>query len=531
MQKISDSTNTANAAGEFTEGNPAAGVDSTLIKAVWLNSIQREIIALIVGAGLSLNKNDDSQVLKAVKALLAGAEIDFSKIKNLPTTRNGYGLTDVPTKSEMSTAVSERLKAGAVNNSAGTILESKLARAIGTSGWDAKTALTVSNGGDTAASAVMTFLRDNSHGFHLGIDTDNKFKRGGVSFGANSYEIWDELSLPLATQAQAEAGTNGKSVMTPIAVAQAITKQVVAASETAPGIAAIASQAAVSAGTDDQRFVTAKKLQARLAAWFAQATETVLGAVRLATQVQVDNGIDDTSAVTPSKLKALFDVRGLWQASKTLADANANPDTGIYASSNANGAPPGTYQVINTRYGGDTRWLSQLFLGISSNRAFFRSKGSAAGLETPLVELHHTGNMAMVGASVGFYLRTAPPGFLKENGAAVSRTVYADLFAVIGVGFGAGDGSTTFNLPDHRAEFPRGLDDGRGVNPGRTVGSTEGQSIQSHDHIILNMATSFNFSAAAGGGAPGAAVTGVTQAAGGAETRPRSIAKLYCIKY
>ena len=124
---------------------------------------------------------------------------------------------------------------------------------------------------------------------------------------------------------------------------------------------------------------------------------------------------------------------------------------------------------------------------------------------------------------------------LKENGAAVSRTTYARLFGVIGVRFGAGDGSTTFNLPDHRAEFPRGSDDGRGVNAGRGVGTLEGQSLQSHDH------PSGSYGNAGGTGTVVFTNVGLsggndkvwsnTHAAGGAETRPRNIAKLYCIKY
>jgi phage-related tail fiber protein len=68
---------------------------------------------------------------------------------------------------------------------------------------------------------------------------------------------------------------------------------------------------------------------------------------------------------------------------------------------------------------------------------------------------------------------TAPSGYLKANGAAVSRTTYAALFAAIGTAFGAGDGSTTFNLPDLRGEFLRALDDGRGVDSGRTIGSAQ----------------------------------------------------------
>lgn len=49
-----------------------------------------------------------------------------------------------------------------------------------------------------------------------------------------------------------------------------------------------------------------------------------------------------------------------------------------------------------------------------------------------------------------------PDGWLVCNGATVSRTTYADLFSVIGTTFGAGDGSTTFKLPDYRGDFLRG---------------------------------------------------------------------------
>ncbi|WP_349616229.1 phage tail protein [Azotobacter salinestris] len=77
---------------------------------------------------------------------------------------------------------------------------------------------------------------------------------------------------------------------------------------------------------------------------------------------------------------------------------------------------------------------------------------------------------------------TAPSFSLKANGAAVSRTAYAALFARIGTRFGAGDGFTTFNLPDLRGEFVRGWDDGRGVDGGRELGSYQGGALQVHGH-------------------------------------------------
>lgn len=77
------------------------------------------------------------------------------------------------------------------------------------------------------------------------------------------------------------------------------------------------------------------------------------------------------------------------------------------------------------------------------------------------------------GAVQAFARPSAPTGWLKCNGAAISRTTYNKLFAAIGTAFGVGDGSTTFNLPDMRGEFPRGLDDGRGVDAGRALGTKQ----------------------------------------------------------
>ena len=84
---------------------------------------------------------------------------------------------------------------------------------------------------------------------------------------------------------------------------------------------------------------------------------------------------------------------------------------------------------------------------------------------------------------VGFFAGgTAPNGWLKANGANVSRTAYAALFAAIGTTYGAGDGFNTFKLPDLRGEFLRGLDDGRNVDTNRVLGSSQSGAIQSHNH-------------------------------------------------
>ena len=155
-----------------------------------------------------------------------------------------------------------------------------------------------------------------------------------------------------------------------------------------------------------------------------------------------------------------------------------------------------------------------------------------------------------------FAVNTAPTGWLKANGAAISRTAYAGLFAAIGTIAGEGDGSTTFNVPDVRGEFFRGWDDSRGVDMGRVLGSA--QSGTSHPHIAVyadnatsgvllspsvNAYPSFpstnepqfedgSDSAAIGGYlSVGLAVIGGVNTGRWYRSRPRNVAFLACIKY
>ena len=63
-----------------------------------------------------------------------------------------------------------------------------------------------------------------------------------------------------------------------------------------------------------------------------------------------------------------------------------------------------------------------------------------------------------------FPMSSAPTGWLKCNGSTISRSSYPDLFAAIGTAYGAGNGSTTFRIPDYRGEFIRSWDDSRGID-------------------------------------------------------------------
>lgn len=132
-----------------------------------------------------------------------------------------------------------------------------------------------------------------------------------------------------------------------------------------------------------------------------------------------------------------------------------------------------------------------------------------------------------------FAMAAAPTGYLKANGANVSRTTYARLFTAIGTNFGVGDGSTTFTLPDLRGEFIRGWDDARGVDSGRVFGSAQGDQNLAHTHDI-SLDKGENDSGGSGQdlrylGTPEVTVT--TASSGGSEARPRNIALLACIKF
>lgn len=150
------------------------------------------------------------------------------------------------------------------------------------------------------------------------------------------------------------------------------------------------------------------------------------------------------------------------------------------------------------------------------------------------------------GTTAFFAMNAAPTGWLKANGAVVSRSVYADLFSAIGTTFGVGDGSTTFALPDLRGEFPRGFDDGRGADSGRAFGSAQLGSLEmfSPDHMVLASNNKVDFDD------PGTTIwidheklTGSTDngwlnpipqanfTSNFGRTRPRNVALLACIKY
>lgn len=131
---------------------------------------------------------------------------------------------------------------------------------------------------------------------------------------------------------------------------------------------------------------------------------------------------------------------------------------------------------------------------------------------------------------------TVPSGYLECDGSAVSRTTYADLFAAIGTTWGAGNGSSTFNVPDLRGEFVRGWDNGRGVDDSRTFASFQDHQLQYHSHRYSSALgdSDYGQSNPAKGTPSTRNTTDGSDASDvgnfGSETRPRNIAMMYVIK-
>jgi microcystin-dependent protein len=163
----------------------------------------------------------------------------------------------------------------------------------------------------------------------------------------------------------------------------------------------------------------------------------------------------------------------------------------------------------------------------------------------------------LVGMIAPFGMSSVPTGWLACDGSAVSRTTYADLFTAIGTTWGAGDGSSTFALPDLEGAFLRGVGahntsnkaDGSDFgDASRAVGSFENDQFQGHQHQLTKAGQEVGENSVSGSGYI-AVNKDNTDFAGnrykattieafndgtpreGDETRPFNAGVKYCIKY
>ena len=188
----------------------------------------------------------------------------------------------------------------------------------------------------------------------------------------------------------------------------------------------------------------------------------------------------------------------------------------------------------------------------------FEVRPTQTSIRTPLTVEDRikdkTGFIMPVGTVVPFAGAILPEGWLLCDGSAVNRALYPDLFAAIGTVWGIGNGASTFNLPDLRGQFLRGVDGSAEVDPdkndrtafnggnaGNNVGSYQADTLGMHNHSSID----YRDGTFANGGGSGMDVLGygllgnadivrpinLTGDTGGNETRPVNAYVNYIIKY
>jgi hypothetical protein len=219
-----------------------------------------------------------------------------------------------------------------------------------------------------------------------------------------------------------------------------------------------------------------------------------------------------------------------------------------------------TQNVLNVQTNGTGRGINMILSnGGNSNPAIninHSGTGNAITANRPIQATSFIGdgsqlaNLIPSGIIMPYAGATAPGGYLVCDGAAVSRTTYAALFAAIGTNWGVGDGSTTFNLPDLRGRFLRGVDGAAGNDPdkatrtannggnvGNNVGSYQLDDFGNHTHNSNSPPPSgWRGPGAVGGtnvsdGHVNNTTTAITSSSGGNETRPKNAYVNYIIKF
>ncbi|MFP6830514.1 MAG: phage tail protein [Pseudomonas sp.] len=256
---------------------------------------------------------------------------------------------------------------------------------------------------------------------------------------------------------------------------------------------------------------------------------------------------------------------GSWQADDNKA--HAHTVTRMQAFANATGSNPSAVVVDN----GNTAVITNFAAGFnSSGGAEARPRNIAVmwcikAWNAPVnqgtidvaalaKEVERLKSAVPVGAVLAFPTGIVAPGYLELDGSVQSIATYPDLAAYLGTVYNKGnEGAGNFRLPESRGEFLRGWDHGRGVDAGRGIGTNQAEAFAAHNHRYFD-GTAATFDPAGNwqdgkiNGAAASISTGAflspiengstmqmvnaanTVNAGGAETRPRNIAVMWCIK-
>ena len=485
--------------GQFVDENATSGQIGSLIPASWANGITQEILNVIKAANIAPSEGDLSQLLKAIQAIAAS---DIKRTVQCATT-GAIALSGLQTIDGVALAAGSRVlvknQASAAQNWIYTVSAGAWVRAL-----------------DANESAECT-------PGHLVIVEAGTVNAGSV------WQLSNTTAPVLGTTALNFVRVLGKTGVTAGSFRQVT--------------------------VDDQGRVTGGSNPTTVAAY---------GLTDVYTKTQVDTALSSKAAsattlggygIVDAYTRTAID--NLLSIKLAIADIGWGgvaldfPGNDLNTPLGRSGLYRTTYDALNippgaTAQGGVVRhevWGSGVFQQTFYEHVTGREWHRAINAEAFGGWLESTTNMA--GAIVAFAMTSPPDGYLIANGATVSRVAYPTLFNRIGTRYGAGNGTTTFVLPDLRGEVIRGYDDGRGIDPGRGFGSVQLDALQGHGH--QNTAQRNGSSGGTGeflshsNGTSSEQLTGrilapINLSGYGSvrvatETRMRNIALLYCIKY
>lgn len=203
--------------------------------------------------------------------------------------------------------------------------------------------------------------------------------------------------------------------------------------------------------------------------------ESVRGKTSAGSEQNLLSIASDNSTIVSGKTEVSISIDGNKTASIT-STAIEPQNTNISLGSNANKFKDGSFSGT----------VSSASVSVSGN---ILVDGTVDGVD--VATLNTTVEKIKKGLNIGTFMPigmmmmypalTLPAGFLRCDGSAISRTTYAELFAILGTTFGSGDGSTTFNLPDLITRTPVGAN-GSGSDIGQNEGVSQSSRTVTHSH-------------------------------------------------
>lgn len=181
----------------------------------------------------------------------------------------------------------------------------------------------------------------------------------------------------------------------------------------------------------------------------------------------------------------------------SIDDANIKSSAGIQPSKLANATAGKLYIANGSGVITATAMAGDVAIDSAGNTTIQPNAVDTTKMADGAVTAPKTSGLSTVppGAIFPYVSVTPPSGYFLCNGGAINRTTFSALFAVIGTTYGAGDGSTTFNLPDLRGRVPVGVDNATGrVTSNNTLGATSGEEkhtltvgeLAQHNHYATN---------------------------------------------